>query len=150
MRLGDYFTDGSVRLALRGATPDAVLAELVGLLHLDDDDAAELLRVLQRRESLGSTGVGHGIAIPHSRSLAIGRLRLAYGRRPEGVEYDALDGQPVYHFFLIVAPPSQGGAEYLPVLGQIARFVKEPGVPERLAGLTRPEDFLALLDQKGV
>jgi mannitol/fructose-specific phosphotransferase system IIA component (Ntr-type) len=150
MRLKDFFTPGTVRLALQGATRDDVLHELVALLGVDPASADTLLRALQRRESLGSTGVGRGIAIPHCRSAVVDRVRLAYGHRADGVPYQAIDGQPVRDFFLIVAPPDEMVNLYLPVLGRIAQFAKDPDIPARLAELTEPEQFLALLDEKGV
>jgi mannitol/fructose-specific phosphotransferase system IIA component (Ntr-type) len=61
-----------------------------------------------------------------------------------------LDEKPVNFFFLIVAPPLEVSNQYLPVLGKIAQFSKEPDVPERLFGLTEPQQFLALLEEKGV
>jgi len=150
MRLRDFFTPGTVRLTVQGATRDDVLYELVALLGVDDASADALLRALQRRESLGSTGVGRGIAIPHCRSAVVDRVRLAYGHRADGVPYQAIDGQPVRDFFLIVAPPDEVVNLYLPVLGRIAQFAKDPDIPARLAALNEPEQFLALLDEKGV
>jgi len=150
MRLKDLFAPGSVRLALQGATRDDILRELVGLLGIDDASAETLLRALERRESLGSTGVGRGIAIPHCRSAVVDRLRLAYGHHAEGIPYQAIDGLPVRDFFLIVAPPDEGVNLYLPVLGRIAQFAKDPDISARLAALAEPEQFLALLDEKGV
>ena len=97
--------------------------ELVGLLRLDERSSETLLRMLQRRETLGSTGVGRGIAIPHCRSLVVSHLRLGYGHKREAVDFQAIDGQPVSDFFLIVAPPTEVSNQYLPVLGKIAQFV---------------------------
>lgn len=150
MRLKDFFAPGAICLALEAATRDDVLRELVSLLDVDAASAETLLRALQRRESLGSTGVGRGIAIPHCRSAVVERVRLAYGHRRDAVDYQAIDGQPVHDFFLIVAPPDEVVNLYLPVLGRIAQFAKDPDVPARLAALTAPEEFLALLDEKGV
>lgn len=147
--LRDLFTPESVSLSLDGGSKDDVLLELVGLLRLDDRAGASLHRMLRRRESHGSTGVGRGVAIPHARSLAVQRVRLAYGRHERGVGYDAIDARPVRHLFLIVAPPVELSSQYLPVLGRIAQFVKEPDVIERLDRITRPEDFFALLEEKG-
>ena len=112
--------------------------------------AETLLRVIQRRESLGSTGMGRGIAIPHCRSLVANRLRLAYGRHRQGVEFQAIDGKPVFDLFLIVAPPLEVSNLYLPVLGKIAQFAKESDVPGRLAALGSPDEFFRLLEEKGV
>jgi PTS system nitrogen regulatory IIA component len=150
MRLRDFFTPGAINLDLQATDKDSALAELVRLLGMDPRSAETLLRVLQRRESLGSTGMGRGIAIPHCRSLVANRLRLAYARSRGGVDFQSLDGKPVHHLFLIVAPPLEISNQYLPVLGRIAQFAKEPDVPERLNGLAQPEDFFRLLEQKGV
>ena len=150
MRLSDFFSPDAISTELAGGTKDEILAELVGLLRLDDRAAETLLRMLQRRESLGSTGVGRGIAIPHCRSLVVSRLRLAYGHRREGIAFDAIDNRPVLDFFLIVAPPLEISNQYLPVLGKIAQFAKEADVPDRLAGLKSADDFLRLLEEKGV
>jgi mannitol/fructose-specific phosphotransferase system IIA component (Ntr-type) len=150
MHLKDFFTPDSITLGLRGESKEEVLSELVGLLRIDERSSGTLLRIIQRRENLGSTGIGRGIAIPHCRSLVVSRLRVAFGHRADGVEYEAVDNRPVYNFFLIVAPPLEISNQYLPVLGKIAQFAKEPDVPDRLAALRRPEDFLRLLEEKGV
>jgi PTS system nitrogen regulatory IIA component len=150
MRLKEFLSPDAISLSLRGASKDEVLAEMVGLLRTDERSAGTLLRILQRRENLGSTGVGRGIAIPHGRSLVVSRLRLAFGHKPKGMEFQAIDGKPVFSFFLIVAPPLEISNQYLPVLGKIAQFAKEPDVPDRLSGLRSPDDFFRLLEEKGV
>jgi mannitol/fructose-specific phosphotransferase system IIA component (Ntr-type) len=150
MNLKDFFSPDAIDLALRGSTKDEILAEMVGLLRVDERSSGTLLRILQRRENLGSTGVGRGIAIPHGRSLMVSRLRLAFGHRREGVDYQAIDGRPVFSFFLIVAPPLEISNQYLPVLGKIAQFASRPDVPDRLSALKSPADFFRLREEKGV
>jgi nitrogen PTS system EIIA component len=150
MHLKDFFSSDAINLKLRGGSKDDILAELVGLLRMDERSSGTLLRIIQRRENLGSTGIGRGIAIPHCRSLVVSRLRLAFGRRDDGVEYHAIDGKPVCNFFLIVAPPLEISNQYLPVLGRIAQFAKENDVPDRLSALRTSDDFLRLLEEKGV
>ncbi len=127
-----------------------MLEELVRLLHQDERSAQTLLRILKRRENLGSTGVGRGIAIPHCRSLVSSRLRVAVGRHRDGVEWHAIDGKPARYFFLIVAPPVEMSNQYLPVLGRIAQFGKDADITDRLAALQTPADFFALVESKGV
>lgn len=150
MQLREFFQPDAIALDLRGADKDAVLAELVGLLGMGDRNADTLLRVLQRRESLGSTGMGRGIAIPHCRSLVVNHLRLAYGQHRSGVDFQAIDAKPVHHFFLIVAPPLEISNQYLPVLGRIAQFCKDVEVPDRLSQLRNADEFFSLLEAKGV
>jgi len=150
MALRDFFSPETIALPLHAISAEGVLPALVSLLRLDERSADTLLRILRRREELGSTGVGRGIAIPHSRSLVVNRVRLAYGYLPAGTAWQAVDDRPVHHFFLIVAPPIEVSNQYLPVLGKIATFAKEPDVPERLSQLTSAEGFFKLLEEKGV
>jgi mannitol/fructose-specific phosphotransferase system IIA component (Ntr-type) len=150
MELRQFFTEDAIDLALKGTTKDEILKELIALLKLDDKSEGMLYKMLKRRENLGSTGIGRGIAIPHCRSLVVSKLRVAFGRKAEGVDFRAIDEKPVNFFFLIVAPPLEVSNQYLPVLGKIAQFSKEPDVPERLFALTEPQQFLALLEEKGV
>jgi mannitol/fructose-specific phosphotransferase system IIA component (Ntr-type) len=120
------------------------------LLRLDEKNEATLFKMLKRRENLGSTGIGRSIAIPHCRSLVVTKLRVAFGRKSMGLDFKAIDEKPVKFFFLIVAPPLEVSNQYLPVLGKIAQFSKEPDVPDRLLQLKEPVEFLKLLEDKGV
>lgn len=148
MKLRELFTVDSVKLALEADSKDEILEELVSLVGLDEKSEAILIKTLKRRETLGSTGVGKGIAIPHCRSLLVSNLRLAYGRKLAGVEFDSIDDEPVQHFFLIVAPPIEVSNQYLPVLGKIAQFAKDPEIPQRLTEISNPEEFLRLLEER--
>ena len=148
MKLRELFTAESVNLDLQSESKDDLLKELIGQLQLDEKSKSILFKTLKRRENLGSTGIGKGIAIPHCRSLVVNRLRLAYGRKPAGVDFKAIDGEPVRNFFLIVAPPLEVSNQYLPVLGKIAQFAKDADVPGRLQEMSSPEAFLALLEEK--
>jgi nitrogen PTS system EIIA component len=144
MDLGDFFHRDAIELDLQGQTKDAILKELISLLALDEKSESILFKMLKRRENLGSTGIGRGIAIPHCRSLVVNRLRVAYGRKPDGLDFQAIDRQPVHNFFLIVAPPLEVSNQYLPVLGKLAQFAKEPDTPARLEAVQTPEEFLEL------
>jgi PTS system nitrogen regulatory IIA component len=150
MELREFFSEDAVRLELESTSKDDVLKELIGLLKLDDKSEGMLFKMLKRRENLGSTGIGRGIAIPHCRSLVVSKLRVAFARKTVGVDFRAIDDKPVNFFFLIVAPPLEVSNQYLPVLGKIAQFSKEPDVPERLFGLTEPSQFMALLEEKAL
>jgi mannitol/fructose-specific phosphotransferase system IIA component (Ntr-type) len=149
MQLRDFFTPDTVSLSLAATTKDEALRELIGLLDLDDKSRGILFKMLKRRENLGSTGIGRSIAIPHCRSLVVNRLRVAFGRHADGIDFKSIDDKPVNYIFLIVAPPLEVSNQYLPVLGRIAQFSKEPDVPQRLAALETPDEFLALLEEKG-
>lgn len=148
MKLRELYTPDVVSLDIQADSKDDILKELIGLLGMDEKSEAILFKTLKRRENLGSTGIGKGIAIPHCRSLVVNRLRLAYGRKPGGVDFKAIDGNPVYNFFLIVAPPLEVSNQYLPVLGKIAQFAKDPDVPDALKNISTAEDFLKLLEDR--
>ncbi len=150
MELREFFSEDAVKLELEGTTKDEVLKELISLLQLDEKAEGMLFKMLKRRENLGSTGIGRGIAIPHCRSLVVNRLRVAFGRKSAGLDFKAIDDKPVHFMFLIVAPPLEVSNQYLPVLGKIAQFSKEADVPERLLTLPTPADFMALLEEKNI
>jgi nitrogen PTS system EIIA component len=150
MELREFFSEDAIELELKSTAKDDILRELIALLGLDDKSDAMLFKMLKRRENLGSTGIGRGIAIPHCRSLVVSKLRLAFGRKREGLDFKAIDDGPVHFFFLIVAPPLEVSNQYLPVLGKIAQFAKEADVPDRLMAISTPAEFMALLAEKGV
>src|SRR5213595_4349462 len=150
MELREFFSEDAITLNIQGTTKDDVLRELIGLLKLDEKSEGMLFKMLKRRENLGSTGIGQGIAIPHCRSLVVNRLRVAFGRRLDGVDFKAIDDQPVHYFFLIVAPPLEVSNQYLPVLGKIAQFAKDSDVPDKLAKIGMPQEFLKLLEDKNI
>jgi nitrogen PTS system EIIA component len=148
MELREFFDRQAVTLDVQAESKDEILRELIALLKLDEKSEGILFKMLKRRENLGSTGIGRGIAIPHCRSLVVNRLRVAFGRKPAGVDYNAIDNQPVHYFFLIVAPPLEVSNQYLPVLGKLAQFAKDPDITQRLADLNDADEFLALLAEK--
>jgi nitrogen PTS system EIIA component len=150
VRLREFFSEDGITLSLQSRTKDEALKELVALLKLDDKAQQTLVKMLKRRETLGSTGIGQNIAIPHCRAIVVTQLRVAFGRKLEGIEFNAIDGKPVHYFFLIVAPPLEVSNQYLPVLGKIAQFAKEPDVPDRLAKLNTRQEFLELLEEKNI
>ncbi len=148
MKLRDFFSENQIKLQLESDSKDGVLRELIDLFPLDTEPRDVLFKMLKRRENLGSTGIGRGIAIPHCRSLVVKELRVAYGRKPEGVDFKAIDNQPVHNLFLIVAPPLEVSNQYLPVLGKVAQFAKDPDVPDQLKSINSPAEFLELLSSK--
>ena len=145
MKVVDFLAEESINLDLQATTKDEVLEELVGLLDLDEKNAAVVLRMLKKREHMGSTGMGRGVAIPHGRSLVISRLMVATGRSTAGIEFNAMDGKPVPLFFLIVAPPQEISNIYLPTLGRIAQFLKDPENRDALMKSESPAAFRELM-----
>lgn len=147
LTLAEFFTEDAIKLVLEGKSKDDVLRELVGLLRLDRRSEEILYKMLRKRENLGSTGIGKGVAIPHCRSLMVNRLRVAFGRSPSGIEFDAIDSKLCKYFFLIVAPPLEISNQYLPVLGKVAQLCKRDEMVKRFDELASAQDFLALLQE---
>lgn len=150
MELREFFSEGVISLDLKGENKDEILKELISLLQLPQKSDAILYKMLKRRENLGSTGIGRGIAIPHCRSLVVNHLRVAFGRKTAGIDFKAIDGQPVHHLFLIVAPPLEVSNQYLPVLGKIAQLGRDRDTPGRLAKMETARQFLDLLNEKAL
>ncbi|HXY61313.1 MAG TPA: fructose PTS transporter subunit IIA [Nitrospirota bacterium] len=94
-------------------------------------DEEELVRTLIDREVLGSTGIGGGVAIPHGKLKGITDMIVAFGRSRKGVDFQALDGKPVYLFFLLLTPPEMTG-EHLKTLARISRILKNQILRENL------------------
>jgi mannitol/fructose-specific phosphotransferase system IIA component (Ntr-type) len=101
--------------------------------------------MLRSRESLGSTGIGHGVAVPHGRSLAVPRLVAGFARHASGVAWGAVDGKPVKLIFLILAPPLEQPTRYLPFLGRIVEAVSDADRRKRLSKVTTYEEFRGAL-----
>ena len=94
-------------------------------------DRSTLSRVLTEREQLASTAIGEGVAIPHGKLASVGEIVACLGRATAGVEFDSMDGQPTYLFFVLVAPESSTGA-HLKALARISRVFKDPEFRRRL------------------
>jgi mannitol/fructose-specific phosphotransferase system IIA component (Ntr-type) len=148
MHLKDFISLDLVKLELKGTSRDEILKGLVSLLDLDEKSGETLFERLRRLQELGSTGIGRGIAVVYTRSHVITRVRVGFGRKRDGIDFEAIDGKPVHYFFLIVSPPVEESNQFLPILGKTSRLAKEPDVPDRLRRLERPEEFLELLEEE--
>ena len=148
MRLRELFEPDLIQLRLQSTSRDEILKELVSMLDLDKKSEKILYKMFKRRQNLGSTGVGNGIAFVFTRTLLVNRLRLGFGRQPEGVDFKAIDDKPVFHFFLILAPPIEATNQFLPAFGKLAQLSRDPEVPELLSKLETREEFLELVDSK--
>ena len=107
---------------------EEVIRELVELLEnagsIKAKDVQKLVQILMKRESLGSTGIGQGVAIPHGKTDCVTKLVAAFGVSRSGVNFDSLDGEPVSLFFLLVAPEDSAGP-HLKALARISRLLKD-------------------------
>jgi mannitol/fructose-specific phosphotransferase system IIA component (Ntr-type) len=147
MKLSEKITPKRINLSLTATTRDGILEELIGLLHLKAPARRALLQTLQIREELGSTAVGGGVAIPHCRSLVVGKVLVAVGRSKRGVNFRASDKKRVKLFFLVVAPPVGDPGDYLIVLGAIAQVARLLAKDRRLKAVTTARQFINLVKE---
>src|SRR2546429_5287812 len=132
MDLTDLIAPEAVFPALKAKTKKQALEELAQrAARLTGLDGRDILETLLQRERLGSIGVGRGIAIPHGRVPALKRIVSVFARLDEGIDFEALDDEPVDLIFLLLAP-EHAGADHLKALARISRLLREPSSMERL------------------
>lgn len=119
--------------ALSSTSKTGIIKELAAHLSArhEDVDKSALARVLIDREGLASTAIGEGVAIPHGKLPTVKRIHACVGRAPQGVDFDSMDGQPTYLFFVLVAPENSTGA-HLKALARISRVFKDSDFRRRL------------------
>lgn len=110
-------------------------------------DRQDLLRILNEREKLGSTGIGDGIAIPHGKLRQVNELICAFGRSREGVDFSSLDGRPVHLFFLLVAPENAAAA-HLKALARISRILRDPAVRNALMAAEDVRELFGIFQEQ--
>lgn len=133
MKITDILPEALVIPALAGRTKDDVLRELAERMaaYHSEIDAGRLVEVLWERERLGSTAIGDGIAIPHGKLPGLKAVRGAFGRHPDGIDFQSLDGKPSTLFFLLVAPEDSVG-QHLKALARVSRLLKDPAFRSQL------------------
>lgn len=148
MLLTDLITPTRIKIPLVGETKDEVIEELVELATGGDEglDTSAVVRAVRDREAVLSTGIGHGVAIPHGRSAAVPELRLAAGVKDHPIDFDALDGEPVRLFFLLIGP-EHAAASHIKALSRLSRLVRRDDMRERLATVDSPEEFYRILNE---
>ena len=104
----------------------------------------DLLDTLLKREQLGSTGVGNGVAIPHGKSDKLENIVGFFAQLDQPVDFDAVDGEPVDLIFLLLAPET-AGAQHLKALAMISRLMRNENMLDKLRGTTTPAALHALL-----
>ena len=134
MKIIDLIPPRGIVDDLRSETKEGVLRELSEAIcrAVPGMSPEHLLSVLMERESLGSTGIGVGIAIPHGKMPGIDQLVAVFGRSRGGVQFASLDGRPARFFFLVVAPENNSAGIHLKVLARISRLAKDERFRNRL------------------
>jgi len=147
IELVPYFNESLFIPALRAKTKEGALEELVECFvearFLRNPVIA--LEMVHRREELGSTGIGHGIAIPHGRTTAAPEVMIAFGCSKNGIAWQAMDDKPVHLIFMVLAPPQELNNRYLPVLGRLVEVLSDSPHRDKFHSVTTYSDFINLL-----
>ncbi len=128
MKFSDFVSSEAIQAGLSATDKEGVIRELVSSListgQLKNDEADSIVEAIMKREELGSTGIGKGIAVPHTKHPSVDQLVGTVGVSNEGVEFQSLDGEPVQLFFLLISPPDRPG-DHLRALENISRQLRE-------------------------
>jgi nitrogen PTS system EIIA component len=150
MKLLDFVVREAILVDLQAIGKEEAIREMVGSLHragrLADNDTESVIRAILSREELGSTGIGQGVAVPHTRHPTLQKLigTVALSRR--GVDFAALDGEPVDIFFLLVSPQNQAG-DHLRALENISRHLKDERFVSFLRQAQTRENVVGVLEE---
>lgn len=146
MRLSELLNPDAITLRLEARTKREALVELVELLESAHgfQSQGEILDRVMRRESMMTTGIGNGIAIPHGKARSVDRMAAAVAVAPEGLDFEAEDGNPV-HLFVLFVSPETATTLHVRALANLSRLLKEESVRTSLREARSVEDFLAAL-----
>ena len=150
MELTKLVEDGAVIASLNASERGPVVRELLESLasagRIDDSSVDPLHNAVMKRERKGSTGFGHGVAVPHAKSTMVDNIRIAVGLSPDGVEFNALDRQPVFVFFLLLSP--EGEPElHLDAMETVFGRLSDDGFRRFLRQADSVEDIMTLISE---
>ena len=149
MKITEFLSKKGIKLDLQSIEKEGILKELVDVLAgvKEIGDKKSIVRALMERESLGSTGIGQGIAIPHGKTDKVHELVAVLGISQKGVNFEALDGEPVHIFFLLVAPKESAGP-HLKALAQISRLLRDSYFCQLLRRCKTPDEIYDLISRE--
>ena len=151
MKVAEFLFPKAISANLKGNTKEEIVEEMVGLLISADvvekKHKNKIVEVLMAREALGSTAIGQGIAIPHGKIDCVHKLVAGLGISKKGIDFDSLDGEPAYIFFVLIAPLDSAGP-HLKALARISRLLKDKYVREHLKAVKDEKAILKLISQE--
>ncbi len=150
MKFADFINTKAIRADLQSESKDAVIEELVQSLldsgQIDADQRDDIIAAIMKREELGSTGIGRGVAVPHTKHPSVQKLVGTVGVSAEGVDFDSLDGERVQLFFLLISPPERPG-DHLRALENISRQLRDETFCRFLKQSKTADDINQLLQE---
>src|SRR5260370_743266 len=150
MRMSDFVVREAIIPALTASSKEGVIRAMVESLRAAGQfrgaDIEDIIRAILKRELLGSTGIGRGVAIPHTKHASVDRLIGTLAVAPAGVAFESLDGEPVYIFVLLISPQDRPG-DHLRALENVSRCLRDDAFVRSLRAATTREEISALLDR---
>ena len=150
MRFADFIQVGAIKADLAADDKEGVIRELVESLvnsgALQGEDLDGILKAIMKREELGSTGIGKGIAVPHTKHPSVSKLVGTVGVSADGVDFNSLDGEKVHLLFLLISPPDRPG-DHLRALENISRQLRDDSFCRFLKQSRSGADIQQLLDE---
>ncbi len=151
MKIMDFLSKKAVVTDLKSTKKEEILRELVDALvtagEIEKRHRNKLIEALMARETLGSTAIGQGVGIPHAKSDCVRRLVAAFGLSRKGVDFDSLDGEPVYIFFLLLAPADSAGP-HLKALARVSRLLKDKYFRDSLRQCQDDKSIVKIITQE--
>jgi len=148
MKILDILDKRLILSEIASKTKEGVLRELVHVLARVEGKINEdrMTEILLERESLGSTGIGEGVAIPHGKSKEVKKILASFGRSLPGMDFQSLDGKPTHLFFLLIAPENSAGM-HLKALAEISRLMKNQAFRKGLMDAPSAEEIYSLFSE---
>lgn len=148
MQIGDILDRGAIAVRVSATDKRQILAHLADLAARHFGlEAGLVLEALTEREQAGSTGIGHGVAVPHARIEGLDRIRGVFLRVDQPVAFESIDDQPADLIFALLAPP-EAGTEHLRALARVSRMLRSPDLRAHLRQAKTPDALHALLVQE--
>ena len=150
MKFADFVNRKAVRAELAAEDKEAVIRELLQALldtgGVEQEEFESIVKAFLKREELGSTGIGRGVAVPHTKHPSVDKLVGTVAVSAEGVDFDSLDGEKVQLFFLLISPPDRPG-DHLRALENISRQLRDDTFCRFLKQAKNGDEILQLLDE---
>ena len=148
MKIQDLLRKDVMLLDLQATEKTAVIEEMIKSLvdHGYVTDFETFKEGILAREALTSTGLGEGIAMPHSKNSAVKEATVLFAKSNKGVDYESLDGQPTDLFFMIAAPEGANDT-HLAALAELSQYLMKDGFADKLRKVSSPDEVIALFDQ---
>ncbi len=150
MKITKFLTPAQIKIEFSAQDKPGALEALVKILvekgHIASASVTGIVNALMERESLTSTGLGYGVALPHIKTDLVNQIYLAFARCTSGIDFDSLDGAPVNFFFLILAP-TKSTDEYLKILSSISALMKDAKIRSALYAAQSADEIFHILDK---